>query len=469
MSDEEKLSRRQSGAAACRLVLSILAILLSLPGSARTQGASVDPVERLRLALLATYPDGSARDRGVKQCLADLRSLSDLQRAVALMEWQNSCPDEAAAAVDRANRNVVIERFRAAVRRMLRQGNPPAVAETIDWLAQLAALAHANGEAATLVCCFQSDLADLVIQGAPQLRGLAARTLAQIEPSVYIAVPALDELLQASEVEQRLAAADGFTCLLRKASQARDMSGRVTQRPAPRSQLVLVASSVLPAVHHGLNDAQPQIRRRCLETISLAAAALSRLIEDTLPVEESSSVRPFTAIREELRPLVQALRDQGPILARSLRDDDAEVRVLTHRALEELGHAHGCWLQRCAGAGMALEGSEEDLRRDVLQAAVPGLAAALSHPDMRVRRSALDTLEMFGPLALPALPALVRALRDPDHFSRWSAIRTLGKLGPPAAPLARADLTRLLHDPDVDLRVAAATALARLNSVPSSR
>ncbi|HWG45926.1 MAG TPA: HEAT repeat domain-containing protein [Gemmataceae bacterium] len=455
-------------------MLAIVVVMLSLPGAARTQGPSVDPVERLRRSLQATYPDAATRDRAVKRCLGGLRSLADLQRAVMLVEWQDCCPDDADAAVDRVNRAVVVEWFRDAVRRVLHHGDPSAVAQTIDRLAELAALAHANGEPTTLAGRFQSDLADLTIQGSPQVRGVAAHTLAQIEPSVYIAVPALGELLQAGDGEQRLAAADGFACLLQNASQAVDLGGRVTQRPAPRSELVLVASSVLPAVHHGLDDTQPAVRHRCLETIGLAAAALSRLVEDILPSEDSgSAVRPITAKREELRSLMQAFRDQGPILVRLLRDDDAQVRILTHRALEELGHAYWRWVQRCAAADIALEEAEDALRREVLQEALPGLAAALSHPDMHVRRSALDALEMFGPLALPALPAMVHALRDPDLFSRWSAVRTVGKLGSSAAPLAAQDLNRLLHDPDLNVRSAAATALARLNArrfvTPDSR
>ncbi len=455
---------------------------LCLPAVASGQGPDPDPVERLRLALQTTYPDATARDHGVKQCLAELRSLSDLERAATLVEWQDTCLDDSAAAVDRENQTILVEWFHAAVRHVLRRGDPTVSAQTIEWLAHLAAQAHANHEPTILVGRFQSELADLVIDGQPRLRGLAARTLAQIEPSVYIAVPALSELLQADDAELRLTAADAFARLLQNAWQALDAGTRDAPHPATRGELVLTVSSILPAVHHGLEDPQPQVRRRCLETIGLATVALSRLIEDALPAEEQPSggwrvegggnncptsvhpaARSLTAAREELRPLVLALRDQGPILARALGDNDEEARVLTHRVLEELGHAHGCWAQRFAETGIDAEGSEADLLREVLQGAVPGLAAALEHPDMRVRRSALDALEMFGSLALPAAPALVRTLHDPDHSSRWSAIRTLGKLGPAAAPLAVPSLTPFLNDPDGELRAVAVTALARLN------
>jgi hypothetical protein len=199
-----------------------------------------------------------------------------------------------------------------------------------------------------------------------------------------------------------------------------------------------------------------------LETIGLAAAALTKLLEDP------SARRTRQAEREELQPLLLALRDQGPILARSLRDGDPEVRIRTHKVLEELSLARERWGQRRALADDPAEGREEDVLGEVLHDALPGLAAALGHPDVRVRRSALDALEMCGPLALPVVPALTQALHDPDRFVRWSAVRTVGKLGPSAAPQTVSDLTRLLHDPDLGLRKAAAAALAHLQSPPSA-
>ena len=232
-------------------------------------------------------------------------------------------------------------------------------------------------------------------------------------------------------------------------------------RPAPRGDLVLVASTVLPAVHAGLEDVRPEVRRRCLQTIGLACAALSRLMEEPPRSERSSPRRPLEAEHEELRPLLQALRDQGPILERFLHDEDPETRILTHKALEELGIARERWLRRCAAQQ---DGADEKLLAELLHEAVPRLAEALVHPDVRVRRSALDVLETSGPLALPALPALTRALRDPDRFVRWSAVRTVGKLGPSDAPQTLSNLRQLLDDPDEELRKEAANALERLRS-----
>jgi len=455
-----------------RLALLLLAAALNLPIAARSQGLDGDPVQTLRRALQATYADAPARDRTVRQCLAHLRSLADLQRALLLIEWRESCPDDAAAAVDRANQAILMDWFSTAVRRQLRQGAPAAKLATIELLAQTAALTRANGDPVNRMGRFGPELAEIVIQGPPCLRGVAARALGQIEPAVFVAVPALEDLLHAEDPELRLTAAEGLAHLIDNALQGVGAADAITQRPAPRGQLVLTASSVLPALHRGLDDPRPEVRRRCLETIGLAAIALARLIADPNPVggqeasEFSPPRRPLESEREELQPLVLALRDLGPMLARSLRDGERLVRVQAHQALEELGHARWRWMRHGPAANKA--GSVEDLLGEVLEQAVPGLAEALGQSDARERRSALDALEMMGPLALPALPSLVRAMHDPDRFLRWSAIRTLGQLGPAAAPLAAADLTRLLRDPDGDLRAAAATALARLKPASSA-
>lgn len=442
------------------LALSVTPSLIAQSGSMPAPEPESAAVSQLRRALLQTYASPAERDRAIKQCLSALRSLADLQGAATLMEWRGSAADEEAAAVDRANQATVIAWFTKAVRQILHHGQPASVAGTLEMLGRMAALAHATSEPLTLVRGFAPDLADLVTQGPLALRGLAARTLAQMEPPVFVAVPALTNLLRAEDPALCRAAADGFVLLLQTALQAIDESGTLLL-PASRRDLVLVASTVLPAVHMSLDDARPEVRHRCLECIGLACAVLTRLVEQTWHRDETSPGRPPKEEYDELAPLLQALRDQGPILERFLHDPDPQTRILTNKALEELGVARQRWLQRCAARR---EGADEKLLSELLHEAVPGVAEELVHPDVLVRRSALDVLEMSGSLALPALPALTRALHDPDRFVRWSAVRTVGKLGPAAAPQTLANLNDLLRDPDEDLRKAAAHALQRLRN-----
>jgi hypothetical protein len=428
-----------------------------------SQEAESKAISNLRAALQTTYPSLAERDRALKNCVAGLRSLADLQSAATMTEWELTSGDEDTAAVDCANRSAAIERFDAAVRHLLRRGDEASAKATIDMLHRMADAARVNGEPLTLVRGFAAELADVVIQGSPALRARAARTLAHIEPPVFVAVPALTELLHADEAELRRAAADSFAVWLQYVTQGTGAAS-LRLRPAQRSELVLTASTVLPAVHAGFNDVRPEIRRRCLEIIGLACAALTRLTDDAAFNDERISHRPLQAEYEELRPLLQALRDQGPILERFLHDNDPETRILTHKALEELGVARGRWMRRWTTDKSE---ADEKLLSELLHEALPGVAEALVHPDVRVRRSAVDVLEMSGTLALPELPALTHALHDPDRFVRWSAVRTLGKLGPTAAVESIGDLKKMLHDPDGDLRKAAANALERLQSAPS--
>jgi HEAT repeat protein len=439
--------------------LSDLPPLSAQSGNVSTEHAESAAVSQLRRALQTTYPSLTERDHATKRCLAELRSMSDLQAAVMLTEWRTSAMEDETACVDRSNHEIVIEWFTRSVRKVLRHGEPASTASMMNMLSRMAEQAHAAAEPLTWIRGFADDLANLVAKGPPRQRSLAAHALAQIEPPAFVIVPALTELLQNEDAELRLAAADSFTIYLQISLNAAGES-RPASRLASRKEGVLAASAVLPAVHRGLEDLRPEVRRRSLETIGLACAALPSLMDEPLGRDDS---RPLEVEYDELRPLLSALHDLGPILEHFLHNDDPETRILTQKALEDLGVARSRWLHRCA---VRRERTEERMISDMLHDALPALAEGLVHPDVRVRRSALDVLETSGSLAMPALPALTRALRDSDRFVRWSAVRTVGKLGPAAAPLTTADLTRLLRDPDEELRKAAANALERLSSSP---
>lgn len=472
MSDLECPIRREKVGSPRRfLVLALkqfllLALLVPSALANRVEGQEMEsePVSRLRRVLQTMHSCLPEREAALKECLRQLHSLADLQAAATLTEWESSRDDEKTSALDRANRALVLQRFETAVRQLLHRGEPANVAAILDLLLRMGERARASGEPLTLVRGFAPDLAELVLQGPSPLRGLAARTLVHIEPPVHLAVPVLSDLLHADEAEQRRAAAESFSLWLQNVLQAASASG-VRLRPAQRAELVLTASTIVPAVHDGLTDAQPEVHRRCLETIGFACVTLTRLLDDAATNDDPAAQRPQEAELEELRPLLLALHDCGPILERSLGDNDPQTRVITHKVLEELGVARNRWQRRWSDDTAA---ADEKLLSELLYEAMPGVAEALAHPDVRVRRSALDVLEMSGSLALPTLPALKHALHDPDRFVRWSAVRTVGKLGPSAAPETLDDLRCLLRDPDDELRKAASQALQRLQSAPAT-
>jgi HEAT repeat protein len=435
-----------------------------------------DAVERLRQALKASYPDAAARDRATKECLPGLRNLGELRRAATLPEWRDLQGTGEIAAVDQANRAAVTERFCQGLREVLQRNDPTTTVAAVDLLTEMAGAARTAGEVSNLPPLFAADLAVLVRRGQPRVRAAAAHSLGQIGVDLDVAVPALGELLQTNDPTLRRAAADGLAGLLRNVAQPAPNTGT---NPAPqldRREVVAAGCAVLPVVNRGLTDWHTEVRRLCVNTVETAAAVLSHLItappsQEQLDADPQSWQQQAQAERADVRPLLLALRDQCPALARTLRDGDADVRLSSQKALEEMARGRCHWLrqQRTLPAAVASSFSDgkpaaaDDPLLDGLKSALPALAEGVADPEVRVRRAALDVLEMLGPAAAPAAPALVRALRDPDRFVRWSAVRTLSGVGPSACRSAVPALVQLLEDSDLDLRLAAAAALADLD------
>src|SRR5438270_6620802 len=149
--------------------LALAALIVTAAAVARARPGPPDPVEALRRVLQSPYPDGAARDRATKECLAALARPGDWRRAATLPEWRDRPGDEAAA-VDRANRAEVIARFTQAVREGLQRGDPAAVLVTLDLLAEIASAARSRGEVPELARPFAPDLAALVTRGPPAAR-----------------------------------------------------------------------------------------------------------------------------------------------------------------------------------------------------------------------------------------------------------------------------------------------------------
>jgi HEAT repeat protein len=416
--------------------------------------AGGDPVERLREVLQGSGTDVGPRDRATRDALAGLRSLGDLRRAVTLTEWRDRHPDPALAAVDAANRAAVTERFAREVREVLARPDPAAAGVGVDVLAEMGAAARAAGEPPDLTRPFAPDLARLAGgNAAPRLRAAAARALGQVGADPALAVPVFEELLRAREPGLRRAAADGLAGLVD--GVAPQPPGRTGAAAGPRSgrgEAVAVACAALPAAGRGLGDWYVEVRRRCAGTVGAAAGTLARLISEG-PAESGEGDSGPAA----LRPLALAVAAQAPALARALRDGDPEVRLRAHQALAEVAGARRGWL-RAGGAGA------DDPFLDGLRLALPALADSAADPDLRVRRAALDVLELMGPAAAPAAPALARALQDHDRFVRWAAVRALAAVGPAAVRQAAAGMARLLEDEDLDVRLAAANALKQLEA-----
>jgi HEAT repeat protein len=455
------------------------AVLATLWGAwpSAGQGPSGDAVEALRQVLQAPVRDPVARAKDLQECARGLRGVNDLRRAVQLMEWRDEDPDEKIAAADRPQREAIARRFEAAVRDVLRQPDATVRLAAVNMLAELGVKGRGVQTRFGLARAFAADLVRLTQQEDASVRQAAARALGQILADPKVATPALSHLLEAPDTADRQAAAEGFVNLVRVLEQLSTRSRTVNGVEVTRDDVVQAGKVVLPAVARGADAADARVRRLCVESIGRTAATLAKLVSDAqLPEERAERAEYRKGVQEELaalKPLIVALREQGPVLVRALTDADSQVRLFARLALEDGDVANN--RLRALRRAAAPDADEMPGRRftftsnpnldeplvEGLQARVEALAAAVGDGDVRARRAAIDVLEMFGTAAAPAAQALVGALADPDHFVRWAAARTLGKIGPAEADAAVPALVRLLDDADLDVRLAATTALER--------
>jgi HEAT repeat protein len=135
--------------------------------------------------------------------------------------------------------------------------------------------------------------------------------------------------------------------------------------------------------------------------------------------------------------------------------------------------------------------------REIGSAAVPSLVAGLEHPDLYVRRAAVQALGMRAmpvavralagalkdservvrlaaaqalgwPMAAEAVPALIASLKDPDLVVRRAVARALGDMGPAATEAVPA-LTVALEDPNLDVREETVEALRKIGPTTTTR
>ena len=127
-----------------------------------------------------------------------------------------------------------------------------------------------------------------------------------------------------------------------------------------------------------------------------------------------------------------AAQDALPVLIRSTRDEDEEVRFWAVEAIRRMG-----------GAG-----------RD----AAPALLVVLSNDTRRLQDEARRAFEAIG---APAVPVLIPALRSPDPWVRANAAEALGTIGD-ARDKVVPELIRLLSDDTLWVRSSAAWAIGDL-------
>jgi hypothetical protein len=466
-----------------RLAAVALALVLGA-GFAAADRFPPDPVEELRLTLRSRLPEGPQGQDILTRRIDALRTLSDLRRALLLDAWRDDEPDVKIANMHKTARAEVAKRFGQIVRGVLQSGDPTSRRAVADMIADIGVTAKGIDSKAGLMRDFAPDMAAALKQPDPAVRQAAARALGLINPDPAVAVPALEGLLSNGSTADRLAAAEALGNLVRVAlvnntTRSRTTTGVEVSNP----EVVAVSAAVVPAAARPLDDPNVAVRRLCADALDQAAASMGRLIQDPRPSEEYATgledpVKEVQSERAMLVPLMNALKDQGAVLARAVADRDPETRLLARRTLEEMGYARYRLRRRLnsvqrpaaeapkVGAKEKLpELGEDDALLDGLRVARPALAAGIADPDVRAQLAALDALETLGGEAAPAAPALIRALGDRDRFVRWAAARVLTRAGAVEPDAAVPALVRLVNDSDLDLRRAATSALSAYGPV----
>jgi HEAT repeat protein len=442
-----------------------------------------DPVEALRQMLKAPARNPAARAEALAKGIKELRNLGDLRRALLLQEWRDEEElDEALRKVDATNRSQVAKRFEEEVKDVLAHGTVTgklAIAQMLgdQVLGEISQSAARSSRIRSNVSLFFGpSMAELTKSEDPPVRRAAARALGKMNAKPEIAVPALGDLLASADPADRMTALEGLLNLV-TASQT------ISREP---SEIVSTGQAVAPVAARALGDANLEVRRRAAETLYQVASALAKQVSEPRQRDESIDVeenrKKVRDDRTQLQPLITAIQEQAPALARALGDPDPTVRLWASQALEEIGNTRQRFQQLLESlpssassrlpdqpiSSIALvavtavqAGAPEDPLLQALRQTLPALRRALTDPDVRVQLTVLDVLETLGPDAKPAGTELVQSLSSPNRFVRWAATRTLGKAGPVEVAAAVPELSRLLFDADLDLCLAAATALER--------
>jgi HEAT repeat protein len=480
-------------------VLGLAAALVG-PAAGRAEPFPPDPVERLVQTLAVERlsgndPDQLAFKAELEQRLDALKSLGEMGRALTLAEWTHLRLDPKGAELEREAFKQLAGRFEKAVRTVA-EGKDAAKQQALGRLiAEMAAPPSPESprsrELASAFAALTPSLVKLTRSGDEAVAAAAARSLGRVGPDPSVAVPELKRLLGADGAGRRLAAAEALGDLTQGALSLtqQQLGGRPEAANGAdlAAEAIKAAAATAPAAADGAADADPRVRRLCLEALKYAAAAGAELCSGPadaalLPPEGKRLTdaeqklmealrKAFEQERQALRPLTETLDRQVGVVGKALADGDATVSLAAHQALEGVCVLRRRLLRQTAALPAAVrKAADAKAVADPLPAAAAAaakLAAALEHKEIRVRLAGLYALEALEADAEPAAPALIKALEDADVFVRWGAARALGKMAPHGGKAAALALAERLNDKSADVRLTAAAALERFG--PAAR
>lgn len=466
--------------------------------SVRQEERSTPAVDALRDALAAPVlnpqdkQELEDRRKTLQDRLNELKGIRDLRLALTLREWRDEgdrenrelaaaidralalggalefvpfSSEEAVALVDRSIHKELEARPTRIVLQGLNSADPTQNIAAATLLGEVGTQIPGTRSHRGFAAAFAPELAKMLNNKNPAVVEAAARALGQINPDPDVAGPALAQVLASGrDLEKQAAAAalvDQIQFINRIKPVVNPLSfGTLGKKEATDEDRIRVARSVVQAASQGLRDNNAIVRRLCAEAVQRAAATL----EDIIPSAGASE--PTGA---DVSGLAAALADQCRPLAADLKDPDVETRLASAHALMEIARALARSGRQAAATpapakpkgriGADLGASPAESLQRGLRMALPALSESLRDPDVRVRLAAVTVLDLMGREAASAAGGLAGALKDPDIFVRWAAARALGNINPADGKVAVRNLGRLLFDPDLDPRLAAASTL----------
>jgi HEAT repeat protein len=476
-------------------------------------GTTTDPVEELRRAL-PMRPDDVAQPTAavvthraglLRKQIERLKTVSELRRALLLPEWRAQSEEarrrEAPGRVgdlqklDNLLRKEIADRLKAALVVAAASPEPNARLAVANVIAELGPAVRINpGD----VHGYARELTDIVIKLAADtdlgVRQEALRALSNINPDPGRAAEVFREVLQKDSPGPRRLAADGLAQLVRVAHHLFKLAKAEPENYGDWRQqlpeLRTTTRAVILVAPEGLGDGDSQVRSLALEAVQVAALTLADLVESPLPSDffppegrklskdEVDIVNMQNEVVkteiEELEPNLKALRSQVEGVAKALKDAEPRVRLLALNTLESIGQLRQRLRKRATSVPLYIgpgTSAAESLKVDPLEALVRDqlgdVIRLLADSDVRIRRTAVDLLDVLDEAAAPGIPALANMLSDPDRFVRWAAVRALGHIAPAKTAGAVPRIAALVADPDLNVSLGAVTTLEALGPLAS--
>ena len=484
-----------------RTVVGLAGLAILLLASAPVARAD-DPVDTLRNILGdRTQGDTAGIERldfrraKVKEAIDQMKTIGQLRRALVLDEWKvdpkrvinNELRD-----LDNEMRTIVGERLAKMLKQVAEKGDANARLAVANTIAEMGPTVRPLDPKDRFG--YTRSLLPIVVYLTKDedlgVRQEALRALSNINPAPKDAADVFKGTLQKDpQIGPRRLAADGLQQLVKVVNflQRRGQAGSGVD--ATRADLFDVILAVGPVAAVAVEDADTEVRLLALMALQQSAQTLSDLMDSPegyqrkdfppvgfklSPLEKERIVKKYEDVKKdyaEVKPILEMLKKGMPTYGKTLYDPDPRVRLASSQAFDSLANARLRLVKRATNLPTLrdLNGKVERSPQSLLDGTdfmapffardLPQLGALLRDPDVRIRRATAEVLEELEEKNLGILPAMISSLSDPDRFVRWTSCKAAGTLPPEQAEPVIMPMARLLADPELNIRIAAAASL----------